>query len=489
MGIRSLGGLLAAKAPWVKVFWVCLFTMGFPGFSTAQEISFIKDVAPILKENCFACHGAKNPKGKLDMTRYESLRHGGTKDDPIATGKPDESYLIDVLKATDKTRMPPKESGDPLPKEKIKVLEAWIKQGAKLDKGLTAKTDLMKELRLRWKSPPAPEKYAFPVAVTALAFSPDAKKIVAGGHHEITVWDVESGKLEKRIRTRARRSMAFQFLPDGKLAVAGGRPGEEGDVRVYQIQGTGKMVNGVAMLDGVDDPKVMVKQVLENEDEVLCLALSADGKKLAAGGCDRLLYVWDISSGVENAKLEQSIENHADWVFSAGFSPDGKLLASSSRDKTAKVWSLATKESLATFPDHQNPVNGVAFKADNKTCYSAGDDRQIRLFGLEGDRAGKQVRVAGNHGGAILKLAANAKANLLVTSGTDNLVKSWNAESGAALKSFPGLTDHVLSVAVSQDGNLVAGGAWNGEVIIWKAADAAVVKKLAVSPGQQLTSK
>src|SRR5262249_39755720 len=31
-------------------------------------VSFINDVAPILKKNCFGCHGVKNPKGKLDMT-------------------------------------------------------------------------------------------------------------------------------------------------------------------------------------------------------------------------------------------------------------------------------------------------------------------------------------------------------------------------------------------------------------------------------------
>ena len=74
-----------------------------------KPVSFINDVAPILKESCFGCHGAKNPKGKFDMTRYESFRRGGTKDDPVAEGKPDESYLITVLTAphTSKMRMPP----------------------------------------------------------------------------------------------------------------------------------------------------------------------------------------------------------------------------------------------------------------------------------------------------------------------------------------------------------------------------------------------
>ena len=37
--------------------------------------------------------------------------------------------------------------------------------------------------------------------------------------------------------TRAERAYAMVFLPDGKLAVAGGRPGQEGDVRIYNLDG------------------------------------------------------------------------------------------------------------------------------------------------------------------------------------------------------------------------------------------------------------
>src|SRR4051794_23531309 len=88
-------------------------------------VSFINDVAPILKDNCFACHDAKKRKGQLDMTTFETFRKGGTKDDPIADGKPEESYILDALTATDKRRMPPKESGEALPPEKIEIIRQW----------------------------------------------------------------------------------------------------------------------------------------------------------------------------------------------------------------------------------------------------------------------------------------------------------------------------------------------------------------------------
>jgi len=99
------------------------------------------------------------------------------------------------------------------------------------------------------------------------------------------------------------------------------------------------------------------------------------------------------------------------------------------------------------------------------------------------------VRVIGAHTGQILKIAGNDKANLIATGGSDNTIKTWNAESGAAVKTFAGLTDQVLSLTFNKDGSLVAGGAWNGEVIIWKTADAVVVKKIAISPGLQTAGK
>src|SRR5204863_2156154 len=141
---------------------------------------------------------------------------------------------------------------------------------------------------------------------------------------------------------------------------------------------------------GVNDPKVLVKKLLEADDEVLCLALSADGKKLASGGSnDRMVNVWDLSGGVAEAKLEQTIENHADWVFGVAFAPDGKHLLTCSRDKTAKVWDLGTKESVLTFPDHQNTVYAVAAHRNGKFGLSVGEDNLLRTWNATGD--GKQV--------------------------------------------------------------------------------------------------
>jgi hypothetical protein len=452
--------------------------------SPKGPVSFISDIAPILKENCYACHDAKKKKGKLEMTSYANLRAGGTKDDPITPGKSRESYLMDVLTASGPERMPPKDAGDPLPKEKIALIAKWIDEGAKLDQGIDPKADLLRELRIRWKPPQPPVAYKFPVNVNALTFTPDGKKLVIGGYHELTIWDAASGKIEKRIFTRAERAYNMLFLPDGKLVVAGGRPGQEGDVRIYDL-GAGKAGNhgGVPSLDGVGDKTVFVKELVQTDDAILALALSPDGKKLASAGTDRLLRVWDLPSG----KLEYTVENHADWVFGLAFAPDGKHLITGSRDKTAKVWDLSAKESMLTFPDHQNTVYAVAMTPDGTLGISAGEDNQIRQWQAtdKNKQIGKQTKVLGSHGKPVFRMAmaGDAKNPILATCSADGSVKLWDPVSGKNLKTLSGHSDWVYAVALSLDGKLVASGAWNGEVRVWNTGDGKEVATFNASPG------
>ena len=447
-----------------------------------KAVSFINDVAPIFKENCFACHDAKKKSGKYDMTSFEKLMAGGANGEPIAPGKPETSEFHGLMVSKEQRRMPPRDKGEAVPKDKADMVAKWIKEGAKLDAGIDPKADIVKELRVRWKPPAPPKVYPFPTIVNALVFTPDAKQLVVGGHHELTVWEIATGKLLKRVQTRAERAYGMVFLPDGKLAVAGGRPGQEGDVRIYDIlTAKGKTEDAVEILDGVNDPKVMLKQLLDVEDSVLCIAASPDGKTLAAGGCDRAVRIWDLTPGIAAAKLEQTVENHADWVLGCALTADGKYLVTAGRDKTAKVWDLKAKESVVTFPEHQQIVYGVAVKADGSIGFSVGADKQLRTWNPKGE--GKQVKNAGGHGDDIFKVAFNPKQPMLATSSADKSVRLWNSDTLAAGKTLAGLNDFVFAVAFSADGEFVAGGSYDGGVAVWKVADGLPVKVFNASPG------
>jgi len=96
----------------------------------ADKIDFVKHVQPIFEEHCVHCHGSDEQESGLRLDRRATMLRGGDLGQPtIVPGKPEKSFLLDVVKHLDpQTKMPPDE--EKLPGKKIAILEAWIKQGA-----------------------------------------------------------------------------------------------------------------------------------------------------------------------------------------------------------------------------------------------------------------------------------------------------------------------------------------------------------------------
>ena len=90
-------------------------------------------------------------------------------------------------------------------------------------------------------------------------------------------------------------------------------------------------------------------------DEVFAAAFHPDGSRLATAGRDRAVWLWDLATGEEVARLP----GHTSYVWSLAFSPDGNTLASGSGDFTVRLWDTAPlktryqahREALALRPE------------------------------------------------------------------------------------------------------------------------------------------
>src|SRR4051794_1834771 len=63
----------------------------------ADDVSFTKQVQPVLSQSCIACHKPEKKKGKLDLTTYAGVMAGGSEGKTVVPGKPAESALIEQI--------------------------------------------------------------------------------------------------------------------------------------------------------------------------------------------------------------------------------------------------------------------------------------------------------------------------------------------------------------------------------------------------------
>ncbi len=428
--------------------------------AAGKRLSFIRDVAPILVENCIACHNPRKAESKYVMTTFTQLAKGGQQGEGITLepGKPDESNLVELIRPDGKPRMPYKL--DPLPPDKIATIERWVSEGAKYD-GASPGEDWTVVLR-KSQNVTIPAAYPVTVPVTALEFSPDGTTIAASGYHEITFWKTADGTLASRLSGLAERVYDITYSSDGKwMATASGDPGVYGVAKLWRNE------------PGGCKP---VRDLAETQDVVFAVAFSPDNKKIATAGADRTIRIFEVETG----KLLSQIEDHADWIFGVAWSPDGKRLASASRDKTAKVFDVEKKESLVTFPGHQQPVYTVSFARDGKGIATGGEDNRIRVWSPDND--GKPIRDMGGFGGTVFKLRYAGDGKSLVACSGDKTIIVFSA-TGSQVRKLQGHNDWVYSLAISPDGKTIASGSWDGEVKLWNATDGKVIRSFVAAPG------
>lgn len=415
-----------------------------------SSISFAKDVAPVLVSQCLACHNARTAKGRLSVETYASLMKGGESGAAVSIDDPAFSTLILLLESGE---MP--KDGDPLPSERIDVIEQWIKQGAKLDEGVPSDEPLTTIIP-KPIQPVPPLAYPFPAPVTALDFRTQSTELAVSGYHEVLIFDTANGELLRRIANIAERIYGIAFSPDGRLlAVAAGTPARFGEVTLFQAE-TGELVADLASAG----------------DSFLDVAFSPDGSALAATGTDRSVRVWTVPEGKEILH----IEDHADWVTSVAFSADGSRIATGSRDGTAKVFDLSSKETVATFSGHDGPVSDVLFSPDGSQVISCGSDKQVRWWNVQDAKQKTNRRVAG----AGLSLAPL---------GTDSFVCGTSARK-MALFGFDGSEGRVVeleaawidAVAASNDGSRIAAGSLDGTVLLIDRESGEINRRIKAMP-------
>jgi len=187
-------------------------------------------------------------------------------------------------------------------------------------------------------------------------------------------------------------------------------------------------------------------------DRIHSIALSPDGRFLAAGCVDRKLIVFDLVTGSPTADLGTDYE----YVTNQAFSPDGTtLLATYERPgNVMKTWDTASWREIATLrqSDQRFDYHDVIYSHDSRQIVMTGTRLDIEfLDAVTGEERGSLK----GHSRAPYQLAFSPDGSLLASAADDMTLRIWDLKTGQILRMFKA-GDEIFSVAFSPDGSLLA---------------------------------
>jgi WD40 repeat protein len=286
-------------------------------------------------------------------------------------------------------------------------------------------------------------------SVWSLAFAPgDTRLASATVTGDVWLKDLATGR-STRVRTGPMSSArALAFSPDGRvLAVAGLGP----EVWLWDLEAQTEL-----------DPLPLPEEKATH----LAFSSSGDGARLAVGGGDRSVTVWDWR---RRRHLATRAGNRGELSVLA-LSADGMRALSADPSRAMTLWDVDSGRVLASMPPHApgTVVTSVAFATDGASLATAGVfDRNVRLW----DTTSGTLRVALPETTAgVYALAFSPAGDLLAVARGDGIVTLWDVAKRREVGAVRVRTGSFQAVAFSGDGRTLATGGTDGSVRLWDVA-------------------
>ena len=331
--------------------------------------------------------------------------------------------------------------------------------------------------------------------VGLVAWSPDGSRIATASDGDVRVWDAVTGENVLSLK-HDHRVESVAWSPDGSRIVTSST---FDDIRVWDAATEANVasfehdhrIRSVAL--SPDDRCIVASSVggawvwdavtgkellsLECAHEVGSVAWSPDGSRIVGGSTfDGGVWVWDAVTGKELLSL-----GYGHGAGSVAWSPDGRRIAAGYAVGGARVWDAGTGESLFSL-GYGHEVGSVAWSPDGSRIVTSSTFDDLRVWDAV---TGKEL-LSLERGHGVGSVAWSPDSRCIVTSSTFDVLRVWDAVTGKELLSL-GYGRGVKSVAWSPDGKRIATGSDDG-VRVWDAVTGKELLSLERGRGVELVA-
>lgn len=308
--------------------------------------------------------------------------------------------------------------------------------------------------------------------VNSVAFSPNGHYVVSGSVDKtMHIWNTADGSMNGSAlygHTDSVTSVVFSL--DGNKIISGSR---DCTVGVWKFH-----VEKEAAIE------VTLQFTLRAPGELLCVAISPNGRQIAAGSVDNNVYMWD--NPLESTERKPLVGQRF-AIFSLKFSSDGQRLVSGSGDNKFNImlWDTATKMSISKrLLGHTLMVSSIAVSADGQRFASGSFDSTIGVWNASAAEHTKESGTGSTGHNTLIRAIGSSSVGdqrLVASSADDGTVCLWDATTGNLIASpSQKLTDGMSAVAFSPNGRQVVSRSWDGSLRLWNILDNNTVEPVGI---------
>jgi WD40 repeat protein len=230
------------------------------------------------------------------------------------------------------------------------------------------------------------------------------------------------------------------------------------------VQSVAFSLDGQRIASGGDDGRLLVWDFTGSRigcalhtEAITAVTWSADGKTIASGGADRVVRLWD-RDGHPEGQLPSGLQGTVNAIT---ISLNGKLFASGSDDTSVTLWDLGTRQPIGAFTGHTDRVNAVTFSPDGALLASVSNDLTVKLWDVISH---EEVVTLTGHKFPVHTAAFSPDGRLLASAngiGPPSLIKIWDIATRREIASFLSAGARVDTLTFSPDSYYITGGTGN----------------------------